>query len=147
MKRRAIVIASSLLLSLCLHHQTLIAEEIDVNLEIDGLRNQNGSVNVAIYDHRDAFPSNDAKALRTLHLSIERSKATAKLRLPEGKYALAMFHDENSDGKFQKNFLGFPAEGFGFSKNPKVILRAPKFDDCAVTVGVNNKLITIRMQY
>jgi len=36
-----------------------------------------------------------------------------------GKYAVSVFHDENSNGKLDTNFLGIPREGVGASNNAK----------------------------
>lgn len=37
--------------------------------------------------------------------------------LPEGEYAIRMFHDENSDGQMNANAFGMPTEPFAFSNN------------------------------
>jgi hypothetical protein len=34
-----------------------------------------------------------------------------------GRYAAIAFHDENGNGKPDKNFLGVPTEPYGFSNN------------------------------
>ncbi len=56
-----------------------------------------------------------------------------------------MFHDENGNGKLD-TFLGIPREGFGFSKNPPVRPRAPKFSECSFDVHASSS-IAITMQY
>jgi uncharacterized protein (DUF2141 family) len=55
-----------------------------------------------------------------------------------GTYAVAAFHDLNSDGVLNtKSILGFeiPAEPFGFSKNPTLPMRAPTFQECSFEVN------------
>lgn len=49
--------------------------------------------------------------------------------LPEGNYALSIFHDLDSDNSIDKNFFGYPKEPFGFSQNVKPIFRAPRFEE------------------
>ena len=49
--------------------------------------------------------------------------------LPAGTYAISIFHDIDSDGKMDKNFIGYPKEPFGFSQNYKPMFRAPKFKE------------------
>ncbi|MBZ0108020.1 MAG: DUF2141 domain-containing protein [Candidatus Scalindua rubra] len=44
-----------------------------------------------------------------------------------GKYALAVIHDENVNGKLDTNWLGIPKEGYGFSNDVKGVLGAPAF--------------------
>jgi len=36
-----------------------------------------------------------------------------------GTYAVSAFHDENSNGKLDRNFMGIPREGVGASNNAK----------------------------
>ena len=45
-----------------------------------------------------------------------------------GTYAVAVFHDENSNGKLDTNFLGIPREGVGASNGARGHLGPPKFD-------------------
>ena len=37
--------------------------------------------------------------------------------LEDGTYAIRYFHDENSNGELDTNFIGIPKEGFGFSND------------------------------
>ncbi len=37
--------------------------------------------------------------------------------LEDGTYAVRYFHDENSNGELDTNFIGIPKEGFGFSND------------------------------
>ena len=47
--------------------------------------------------------------------------------LSPGNYAIAVLHDENNDRQANRNFLGLPTEGFGFSRNPAIGVSAPGF--------------------
>ena len=47
-----------------------------------------------------------------------------------GDYAVTLFHDEDSSGKFKSNFVGYPLEGYGFSNNVVPQFSAPTFDQC-----------------
>lgn len=51
-----------------------------------------------------------------------------------GIYAFALYHDEDADTKFDKNFIGLPAEPFGLSNDPKIRLARPKHEECAFEV-------------
>ena len=35
-----------------------------------------------------------------------------------GRYSVALYHDENGNKKFDRDFIGIPSEGYGFSNNP-----------------------------
>ena len=59
--------------------------------------------------------------------------------LDMGRYAIAIFHDENNNDKFD-TFLGIPKEKFGFSKNAQVLLGPPKFSEASFFLSDNIKL-------
>jgi uncharacterized protein (DUF2141 family) len=50
------------------------------------------------------------------------------LGVAPGTYAVSVFHDENSNGKLDTNFMGIPREGVGASNDAKGHLGPPKFD-------------------
>jgi uncharacterized protein (DUF2141 family) len=75
------------------------------------------------------------------------NKTTIELQLPTGRYAIAVLHDENSNHKLDRNIVGWPKEGFGFSNNPKVNLSAPSFDSAAMQVSCPVTETTIHLIY
>ena len=46
-----------------------------------------------------------------------------------GTYALSAFHDQNSNGKLDTNFLGMPIEDYCASNNARGVLGPPSFED------------------
>lgn len=51
--------------------------------------------------------------------------------LPPGVYAAQVFQDENDNHKVDRNVLGVPKEGVGFSNDAPIKLKAPSFKDAA----------------
>ena len=49
--------------------------------------------------------------------------------IENGKYAISAYHDENSNNKLDKNFIGIPKEDYGFSNNPSKGLSPPKMEE------------------
>jgi uncharacterized protein (DUF2141 family) len=43
--------------------------------------------------------------------------------------------------------MGIPREGFGFSRNPRIRMGAPSFDECRFTVGAEPARQAITMKY
>jgi len=64
-----------------------------------------------------------------------------------GTYAIALLHDENDNGRADRALGMMPTEGFGFSRDARVRMGPPDFDDAAVTIGENATRLTIRMRY
>lgn len=67
--------------------------------------------------------------------------------LNAGRYAIAVIHDANADGKLNRGFLGIPIEGFGFSRNPRILTGPPNFGDAAISVSSVTTNIQIQMKY
>lgn len=67
-----------------------------------------------------------------------------EVEIPDGVYAVAAFHDENSNGEIDKNFFGIPTEKIGFSENPRLI-PVPGFDQCKFDVE-GNTIISIKLK-
>ena len=65
---------------------------------------------------------------------------------PYGNYAVSALDDENGNLEMDKT-LGMPKEGYGFSRDAKVGLGPPKFEDCAFEIDEPLVKITIRIRY
>jgi len=60
--------------------------------------------------------------------------------LPAGEYALAIFHDENNNGKLDTNWLGIPKEKVAFSKAKMKTFGPPKFKECAFKMSSDHEI-------
>ncbi|MCB8882455.1 DUF2141 domain-containing protein [Acidisoma cellulosilytica] len=62
-----------------------------------------------------------------------------------GTYAVAIYDDANNNHRFDKTFLGLPAEDYGFSNNPRNLLAPPGFHAVAFTVTAAGAHITMSL--
>ena len=94
-----------------------VAEE-GIKITVTKLRSNNGNVLVSLFKDGVGYPDDATKAFRKTKLSITDKKASILFsNLPSGVYTVSILHDENDDQKMNKNGLGIPKEGFGFSNN------------------------------
>ena len=63
-----------------------------------------------------------------------------------GVYALSVIHDENGNGRLDR-FLAIPREGFGFSRNPRIRMGPPRFDETRFEVGTGAVRQAVQMKY
>ncbi|MBB5317791.1 DUF2141 domain-containing protein [Tunturibacter empetritectus] len=108
------------------------AVENVIHVDVEGLRSSKGQVMCALYSSAEGFPKNGDKALAHTSSPVSNGNGVCDFRgiLP-GRYAIAVYHDENSNGRLDTNFVGMPREGVGASNNAKGHFGPPKFDDAA----------------
>jgi len=115
-------------------------------IQVDGLRNSDGVVTLALYE-KDGHLSED-RVKASFKSPITNNKAVIKTKgLPYGEYSLVVIHDENNNGKMDFNIIKMPKEGVGFSNNPKIGLSKPSFEEMKVELERSEKKIRIEMKY
>lgn len=121
----------------------------DVVVTATGLRNAKGVVRACMTGEADHFPSCANPAVSYNAVSGAGDTVTLTFRdVKPGRYAIALLHDENANGKADRAAMMIPTEGFGFSRDAKVRFGPPKFRAAAFDVapGASEKLV-IRMRY
>jgi uncharacterized protein (DUF2141 family) len=103
-----------------------------IRVQIDALRSDKGQVLCALYSSADGYPKSGEKAVAQVKSAIANKHAQCDFTgFAPGTYAVALFHDENSNGKLDSNFMGIPREGTGASNNANGRMGPPRFDDAA----------------
>jgi len=99
---------------------------------VSGCKSQKGQIFIALYDNQNDFPVFGKQLIgEIVPLSKKpRNEFTIK-KLPHKTYAIAVFHDINSNGKLDRNALGLPLEPYGFSNNARSTFSAPSFSQAS----------------
>jgi uncharacterized protein (DUF2141 family) len=119
-----------------------------LTVEVDGLRNQKGQICLSLFASGKGFPSNGTDAVQNQCMAITAMPQLVTFEnLQPGSYAVAVLHDVNNDGEANRNALGIPVEGFGFSRNPVIRTGPPKFNDAVVLVLGSSTKIQIQLNY
>ena len=63
-----------------------------------------------------------------------------------GNYAIGVYHDANSSRRFDRTGIGLPAEDYGFSNNPAVLLGLPSFRSVRFSVTADEQEIAVRLR-
>lgn len=118
-------------------------------IEIEtALRNAKGLVRLCLTRRADSFPAGCEQDPAAIKWTVSAAlHVTIILRdVPPGDYAIALFHDENGNGRLDK--VGpLPIEGFGFSGNPRLRFGPPSFAQARFTVGTGGARQLIRVHY
>ena len=111
----------------------LILSPIDsysqLRLNVTNIDPIEGHIIYGLYDDPEVFLEEE----KEFHVGKIEAKANSQWitidSLPAGTYAFSIYHDINSNGEMETNFIGFPQEPYGFSNNYDPKLRAPRFSD------------------
>lgn len=117
-------------------------------IEVDSLNNQKGEVCFKLFSGSRGFPDGNENAIKRQCVGVTGNSLTISLKnIPAGSYAVSVFHDTNGDRKLNRNSLGMPTEGYGFSNNPIVSRGVPNYGQCVILVAGSNTSIKINMKY
>ena len=100
-----------------------------LSIHISGISKIKGSLFIAIFRATDDFPV-FGKQFKGIVKEVEGKSQNYNFDdLPEGKYAVAIYQDENRNKILDKNLLGIPTEIYGFSNNARRNFSAPSFQE------------------
>jgi uncharacterized protein (DUF2141 family) len=118
-----------------------------VLLEVSSLKNTRGTLNCRLFTKASDFP--DGEGILTVRTPIAGANTTCTFpNVEPGTYAVAVVHDENSNGKLDKNFVGVPSEGYGVSNNKTYALSAPKWEESVFTITASErKTLQVKLRY
>lgn len=109
-------------------------------VEVEGVQSSNGNINVAVYNKAEGFLKfegvyiSDSTRATAGHTQIKINN------LPNGEYALAVFHDENGNNILDTNWLGIPKEAVGFSNSRMKTFGPPSFKECSFRLFSNQEV-------
>jgi uncharacterized protein (DUF2141 family) len=120
----------------------------NLTVMIEGLKSKQGQVCARLFAQSDGFPDRQDKAVANQCIKVSKIATGFKFdNLAPGSYAVAIFHDANSDNKLNTGVFGIPSEGLGCSRNPRGLVGPPRFQDAVfLVVGPNNE-IKVQLNY
>lgn len=105
-----------------------------LNLEITNIKDIEGNVNYAIYDSQQDY-DNENNWVIADKISVSNDTMRIQFKnLSTGDYVISLYHDKNANDKLDKNLLGIPTEGFGFSNNAMGTFGPPSFDQAKIHI-------------
>ena len=126
-------------------------EPVPLTITTAGLRNSNGTLKIAVFDKADGFPGKAKQGVHAASLKLKELQTSGRvmhqIKLPPGKYAVAVLHDENDNGTIDFHWYGAPAEGYGVSNNPAPTWSAPTYEASEFELPNKPTTITIEMRY
>ncbi len=119
----------------------------DLTVVINGFKNSNGSVQIALYNSEKSYNNEQEDVFRTKTIAVEKKGVTWIFRnIAFGDYAVKTFHDENEDRLINKNHFGFPLEKYGFSNNAKGRFGPPAFAKAVFRFNAESAVVEIKLK-
>ena len=118
-----------------------------LTVTITDVRNRKGDLIFGVFTQADGFPNVKGKSVYWEVKPADADRVTFTTRLPPGRYAAGVLHDENRNGDMDKNLAGIPTEGYGVTNNPKPRFRKATFEEATFTLPPEGMETTIGVQY
>lgn len=104
-----------------------------LTLNFEVTKHDKGQILFALYDSKQ---NHMKESLKTSNAKVENKKAKVSIQnLAEGDYSFSYFHDLDSSGKLNTNWIGIPTEPYGFSNGKKGKFGPPDFEDCKIKIN------------
>lgn len=106
-------------------------EGATIVLQIENISSDDGQMLIGLYDDESNWLKKPAKGL--VATITDGRTAVEFVDIPDGTYAISVFHDEDDDGKLD-SFLGIPTEDTGSSNDAPARFGPPKWKDAKFEV-------------
>lgn len=119
----------------------------DLQVQLTGLRSAKGVVHLCLTASPSKFlKCNEDPAAVSRSIPAGSASRLDLGQVKAGTYALLVVHDENRNGKLDM-MMGIPREGFGFSNNPAMKPRAPKWEEIRFSMPASDTVKQVRVRY
>jgi uncharacterized protein (DUF2141 family) len=115
-------------------------------VNISGFPSSDGFAMVALHNSEESYKGGETETIAKTKTRVVDQKAQVIFtNLSYGSYGVSLYHDENVNGKMDKNAMGIPKEAYGFSNNAKGFFGKPSYKDVVFQLNSAEKQITIKL--
>tara|TARA_R110001583_G_scaffold43548_1_gene138521 strand:+ start:11245 stop:11697 length:453 start_codon:yes stop_codon:yes gene_type:complete len=116
------------------------ANAADLTINISDIEQGKGHVLVALFTGKENY--NEGKSVKATKVKADNKMESVVFKdLVDGEYAVKMYQDENDNTELDRNIMGIPKEGYGFSNNVGMF-GTPKYKEAKFIVK-NNTIIEV----
>lgn len=117
-------------------------------VDVHGVQSSQGLIAVTLYaDDSSKFLAHRG-SLYVGRVPAHQGTTRVCIWVPHsGVWAIVAYHDANANRKYDRNAIGLPKEGAGFSNNPPTFLGLPAFRSVRFAVHGPQSEINVRLRY
>tara|TARA_R110000868_G_scaffold73899_6_gene213857 strand:- start:306 stop:755 length:450 start_codon:yes stop_codon:yes gene_type:complete len=117
-----------------------------IRIQVEGLKKVSGNIGILVFNADEGFPDSKENAIIDRKVKVVDLSMQIDIdNLPYGNYAISIVHDENSNQELDKNMIGIPKEGFGFSNNKSIYKGLPDFKEASVLLNRGQLKVSIQL--
>jgi len=116
----------------------------ELTVEVRDVEARGGALYISI-QAEDEFMSDRATASRRIE-DPAAGDHRFRFNVPEGVYAVSIWHDDDDNGVFDRNAYGMPADGWAMYRGLE-LRGAPTFPDISLEVGPGGAEVSERITY
>lgn len=118
----------------------------NLTIRITGFENNNGNCWFALDNDKNIFEEGSSVYIGKI-LPIKNWEVIIEINsLNFGEYAIKVFHDKNSNGKLDTDFLGIPKESYGYSNNARSWFGPPSWQKAKFLFNQKEMKIEIKVE-
>jgi uncharacterized protein (DUF2141 family) len=122
------------------------AETGTLTLLISSFDSDRGNAKIALCNSKEDYKKPD-NTFRSANGVIKNGKSEWTFsHLPFGTHAIKVYHDENNNGKLDKNAFGMPKEKYGFSNNARATFGPRPYEKSQFAFNATNMSISITVE-
>ena len=108
----------------------------ELTVTVTNIKSSEGKIRVAVTTEENFLQNTNLTAATEKQASeSEGGKLSVTFdEIANGEYAVQVLHDENENGKMDRNMMRMPKEPFGFSNDAPIRMGPPKWDDAKIEV-------------
>ncbi|MBX2946792.1 MAG: DUF2141 domain-containing protein [Cyclobacteriaceae bacterium] len=136
------MIRQILLAVACVSFTMLWAQDTTLKIVVQKVQPGQGRIRICLFDNEKDF-LNRARQCIDVDATGETSVQTTFQQVENGTYAVVVYQDMNSNGKLDRNWMGLPAEPYGFSNNPSTLFGPPSFSKASFSLTKSTSIIIL----
>lgn len=125
---------------------SVLAQNARLRVEVINIKSTEGNLKLGVFDRMHNYRTKTNPLLKQKQEVTDTVVYCNFADVPLGRYAIAVYHDENADDTLNTKKLGIPIEGIGFSGKFNSRIKPPDYNLASFRLK-NDTTIRIKLKY
>lgn len=128
-------------------HVSCKGDAREIRIVVNNVKKNAGLISADLFPNKQEGFLSGRGRISQVKFAARSPQTKFCIRAPEdGEYAIAVYHDKNANGNFDKTGLGLPAEPWGLSMNPRVRFAPPPVEKTVFAVEEDGVSVSIKLR-